>query len=410
MSRNKSCKNFKQTAKPWKSIPYPSAPYYVADSGCGATACADLIVTNPKYAKKTPTDTAKWMVKNGYAYRGDGTAWAGITACLKHYGFKVTQHDDMESFWKEMKKAGRMAVISFRGGTRGGVTWTLGGHFLACSGMEIKNGMHRLYMLDPGPRNNNGWFYYEKHMKGLIAQLWTCYLPEAKKKVKEVATKKKTEKKTMKELVAYAKKRANQHTKYGRKYPMSWKTHYDCHWMTKNIFNDCGYPEVYKRIAGDFWKSPDGKKHLGPYLVQRKKSGLDKSKLKPGDIVVKRLKNYDGYHSATYIGGGKVAHTTSAKGCSNIGKLTKKYIMAFRIPEPYTAEMEVIKTRALRKNWTSKSETLQKLKQGTRFKTNKRRGRWVHVSRIRVGNKWEKVSGWVCIKTSAGEKRCKKIK
>lgn len=197
MSRNKKCKNFKQYKEPWASVKYPRYPYYVSDSGCGPTACADIIVTNPKYKKITPKDTANWLRNHGHATYGNGTTWAGIKACLKHYGFKVTQHDDMASFWKEMKKPGRLAVISFRGGTKGGVTWTLGGHFLACSGMEIKNKKHRLYMLDPGPRANNGWHTYEDHMRGLVAQLWVCYLPETKKTTtKKESTKKTTTKKT----------------------------------------------------------------------------------------------------------------------------------------------------------------------------------------------------------------------
>lgn len=412
MSRNKKVKNFKQEDSRWARNPYPKRPFFVSDSGCGPTAIADLIVTNPKYKKKTPENTANWLSKRGYATYGDGTAWAGITACLKAYGFKVTQHDDMASFWAEMKKPGRMAIISFRGGTKGGITWTLGGHFLACSGMKIKNGQHRLYMLDPGPRAHNGWYTYEKHMKGLIAQLWTCYLPAEKKEVKKVATKPK--KKTMKELVAYARKRANEHQKYSQKKGMSWKTHYNCHWMTAHIYKDCGYPTIYKRISGGgkpyFYKKPDAKNHLGPYLVQKRKAGLVQSKLRPGDIVVRRLKTANGYHSAVYLGGGKVAETTSGRG-AHIGKLTKKYIMAFRVPEPYKATYEVTHTRALRASWTAKSTAKKKLPKGTKFKCNYRRGNWVHAYRIfdEIAEKWVKCDGWVCLKSKNGS-RCKKIK
>ena len=415
MSRNKKVKNFKQYDSRWARVPFPKSPYFVSDSGCGPTAIADLIVTNPKYAKKTPKNTAKWLAKRGYATYGDGTAWAGITACLKAYGFNVTQHDNMASFWKEMKKSGRMAIISFRGGTKDGITWTLGGHFLACSGMEIKNGQHRLYMLDPGPRGHDGWYTYEKHMKGLIAQLWTCYLPDQKKKkTTEEKLVKKVEKKTMKDLVAYAKKRAKEKHKYGRKNPMSWNTHFDCHWMVKNIYKDCGYPEIYNRISGNYWRDPANKKYLGPYLVQRRAKGLDKTKLRPGDIVVRKLASGTGYHSAIYVGDGKVAETTgTAKGGrgAHIGKLTKKYVMAFRIPEPYKATYEVVKKRALRKKFTMKSENQRTLQPGTKFKCNYRRGSWVHAYRIfdEIAEKWVKCSGWVGLK-SKGKNTCKKTK
>ena len=69
---------------------------------------------------------------------------------------------------------GHLAVLLFRGGSRGGVTWTLGGHYLASTGYKTDNGLHFLYMRDPGGRRNDGWFCYETKMKGLIAAAWTC--------------------------------------------------------------------------------------------------------------------------------------------------------------------------------------------------------------------------------------------
>lgn len=223
-------------------------------------------------------------------------------------------------------------------------------------------------------------------------------------------------KKTMKELVAYAKRRAKEHHKYGRSHPMSWNTHFDCHWMTRNIYKDCGYPSIYNRIIKKgkpyFYKKPWASNRLGPYLAAHRKSGLTPSLLRGGDIVVRPLSGGGGYHSAIYIGGGKVAETTgTAKGGrgSHIGRLTKKYTYAFRVPEPYSAKYEVLKTRAVRKSWTSKSEALRKLKPGTIFKVDKRRGNWVHVTKIRIGKEWKTVKGWVCIQGKSG-KRCKKIK
>lgn len=393
MARNKKCKNFKQYDSRWGRVKFPYAPYYMADSGCGPTACASLIVTKNK--KVTPKDTGNWLRKNGYSVAGAGTAWAGITACLKAYGFSVTQHDSMSTFFSEMKKKGRMAIIVFRGGTKGGVTWTLGGHFLSCSGMTIKNGKHRLYMLDSGPRNHTGWYTYETHMKGLIAQLWTCYIPETEKEMKP---------KSMKGLVAYAKKRAKAHTKYGQKSPMSWGGHYDCHWFTRNVYKDCGYPDVYNRIAKKgkphFYQKPWADNRLGPYLVAHRKAGLKTSQLKAGDIVIRPLAKVKGYHSAIYIGDGKVAETTTNKG-SHIGKLTKKYTHAFRIPEPkeavkHEAQYEALANRAIRKSASSTADKVFTLKKGKKFRTTKKKGSYVYG--------YARVYGWVNIK------KCKKVK
>lgn len=174
------CKTFRQTDSRWSSKPFPKSPYNMGNSGCGPTACADIVVSNPKYTKITPNDVRAWTVSNGYASYGDGTYHSGISAILKHYGFKVTRHDEMDSFWKEMRKSGRKAVILFLGGSRGGVTWTTGGHYVAATNYKIVNGKHYLYTRDPnGYRKNDGWHCYETTMKGLIYILWTCHLPNA---------------------------------------------------------------------------------------------------------------------------------------------------------------------------------------------------------------------------------------
>lgn len=195
----KTCKNFRQSDKRWGGILYPTSPYMVAGSGCGPTACADIIASNPKYKNITPRDTAKWMVKHGYAVPGHGTEWAGIKACLKAYGFIVINHATMADFFAEMKKPNRRAVILFHAGTRGGVTWTGSGHFVGCAGMTVKHGKHYLYTLDPSNRKNDGWHAYETTMRGLIPQIWSCHLASDDKKQPKKDTNKKTDKTDKKE-------------------------------------------------------------------------------------------------------------------------------------------------------------------------------------------------------------------
>ena len=171
-------KTFRQYDSRWGSHAYPTgSDCTMADSGCGPTACADIIVNHPKHTSKNPVNTKRYMIKNGYAVAGHGTAWDGIDACLKYYGFKVKRCDDMETFWAEMKKDKRWAIVLFGSGTRGGVKWTSSGHFLAATSYKVKDGKHWLYMRDPGQRNNDGWFCYEDHMKGLIKLLWVAWLP-----------------------------------------------------------------------------------------------------------------------------------------------------------------------------------------------------------------------------------------
>ena len=172
-------KTFYQYDTRWGNLGYKNRPSTMSNSGCGPTACASIIQT--KHKKVTPKHTRKFMIKHDYVVNGAGTKWAGIKACLEHWGFKVTVHNDMDSFFKEMSKKGRKAVLLFDGGSRGGITWTLGGHFISVGDYKKENGKHKLYTHDSGGRGHTGWYCYETQMRGLILQAWTCYYPNSEK-------------------------------------------------------------------------------------------------------------------------------------------------------------------------------------------------------------------------------------
>ena len=165
------CYTFKQYDSRWGKKNYNGSSTMAA-AGCGPTACAcDIYAINQKI---TPWITAQFMKSHGYAIRNNGTAWAGIPACLKHFGMlQVSEMSTMTKCFEKMAK-GYIAVLLFRGGTKGGVTWTLGGHYLAATDYKVKNGKHYLYMRDPGGRDHDGWYSYEDKMRGLIAAIWVC--------------------------------------------------------------------------------------------------------------------------------------------------------------------------------------------------------------------------------------------
>jgi len=145
----------------------------MAASGCGPTAIANIV--SSKHDSVTPAVVADWLTSHGYASNGNGTYWSGIKAALDAYGCPATQHSSMQPFFDEMAKGNRWGVILFRAGTRGGVTWTGGGHFVAIvKGYEYRNGKHYLYVSDSGSRGHDGWYTYEDHMRGLIPTLWSC--------------------------------------------------------------------------------------------------------------------------------------------------------------------------------------------------------------------------------------------
>ena len=175
-------KNFKQYDSRWGSIGYPYKPYTVRGSGCGPTAVADIVCNNPDYTTITPKQVAVYMRKKGYAIAGQGTTWDGITKTLKHYGFKVKRPDTVSEFMKIVGyKNGKKGILLVNSNTApDGTKWTSGGHYVACVGTK-KKGKKKLFQIyDPGARNHNGWFNYDKSMKGCINQFWTAQLKKYK--------------------------------------------------------------------------------------------------------------------------------------------------------------------------------------------------------------------------------------
>lgn len=167
----KLTKSFKQYDSRWGSKNYNGSST-MAGAGCGPTSVADLVYNIDKTI--TPWKVAKWMKSHGYAIRNNGTAHDGIPAALKHYGMHdVKYRSSMKDIFDDLSK-GKVAIFLFRGGSRGGITWTTSGHYVANDGYKIMNNKHRLKMFDPGGRDHDGWYYYESQMKGLIYKVWTC--------------------------------------------------------------------------------------------------------------------------------------------------------------------------------------------------------------------------------------------
>lgn len=161
---------FKQYDRRWGSKPYAGDTMRL--SGCGPSSMACII--HAVDTSINPYKVARWLTKHGYASNGSGTYWSGIKAGMVHYGFNVKNHAKMTDFFKAMLNNNEWGILLFRGGSKGGVTWTLGGHFLAVRDIKKSNGKHYLLMADPGGRNHDGWYCYETTMKGLILQAWSC--------------------------------------------------------------------------------------------------------------------------------------------------------------------------------------------------------------------------------------------
>lgn len=162
---------YRQYDSRWGKKNYNGSSSY-ATAACGPTSCANILYAiDPSI---TPLTTGNYMKKHGYAIRNNGTAWAGIPACLKAFGAKdVRQVDKMADVFSYCAK-GYVGVFLFRGGSRGGITWTTSGHYIAVTGYKVVNGKHYFRTFDSGGRKHDGWYCYETQMKGLIPRIWLC--------------------------------------------------------------------------------------------------------------------------------------------------------------------------------------------------------------------------------------------
>lgn len=169
---------YRQADSRWASLPYPTRSSSFGGNGCGCCACLHVMIELDKYKNWTPKDLRPYMVNQGFAIQNQGTLWSGITKTLQHYNFNVINHPNMASVWNTLKnRKYKFGVILFRGGTRGGVTWTTGGHYVAFVDYKVQNGKHYFYMKDSGGRHHDGWYCYETTMQGLIPQIWTANPP-----------------------------------------------------------------------------------------------------------------------------------------------------------------------------------------------------------------------------------------
>lgn len=183
---------YRQYDSRWGKLPYPTSSYSFSGNGCGCCACLHVIIEQDKYKNWTPKDLRPYMVGQGFATKGNGTTWNGIKLTLQYYGNKVIDHATMQDIFTTLnarKKKGQpcLGVILFRAGTKGGVRWTAGGHYVAFVDYKVSGNKHYFYTKDSGGRKHDGWYCYETTMKGLIPKIWSA-LPETKTVSKPATT------------------------------------------------------------------------------------------------------------------------------------------------------------------------------------------------------------------------------
>ena len=168
---------FKQYAAPWGPKPYPENPSTVASAGCGLCSVTHLAIEQSAKANYTPSTLYSYMKQ--YAVKGHGTEWIGIDNGMKHIGLTdVKRLGTLEDLYAEMVKGNRVCVFLFNGNVApdGKTQWTSGGHYAAASGYRVGK-YHWFYTKDSGGRNHDGWYSYERSMKGCIKMIWVGKLP-----------------------------------------------------------------------------------------------------------------------------------------------------------------------------------------------------------------------------------------
>ncbi len=172
---------FRQYDSRWSSLGYPTKASSFGLNGCGCCAVAHLLIEKEKYKNYTPKTIRPYMVNQGFAIKDNGTTWDGITKTLQHYGYSVKTPNisaSMDAAWKELNKGNRAGILLFSAGSRGGVTWTTSGHYVAFTAYKVVDGKHWFYTKDSGARHNDGWHCYEDHMKYLLPKIWIVELPK----------------------------------------------------------------------------------------------------------------------------------------------------------------------------------------------------------------------------------------
>ena len=170
-------KVYLQADSRWGNLPYPTKSYRFASNGCGCCACTHNIIEIEKYKNYTPANVRPYMVSQGFATKGHGTTWNGITKTLQHYGFEVAHPNiskSMKPAWDILnrKDAPKQGVLLFRKGVKNGIRWTSGGHYVSFLDYRVVNGKHQFYTKDSGGRRHTGWYTYESTMAGLLPQIW----------------------------------------------------------------------------------------------------------------------------------------------------------------------------------------------------------------------------------------------
>lgn len=175
MRMNKT--NYKQYDVRFAKLPFPKAPHYIKDCGCGEVAICNAIIEMDEYMNETPKTILSYC-KQFAASNGDGLFWSAPPKMMSHYGMtEVMEHATMSTLWKELEKGDRVAFYIMDNDLGGSkkVSWTKGKHCVVSVAYKFENGKHYVYMKDSNSSSDlrNGWISYEECFRNSVFKVWS---------------------------------------------------------------------------------------------------------------------------------------------------------------------------------------------------------------------------------------------
>lgn len=162
--------DYKQGNSKWGSKIYSnhnSKSQTMANSGCGPTACADVVATL-KDKSVTPWTLAQLYMKWGYRTDNSGTAWGAFKKTAEYYKFSKFVQSSSWSALTACLDAGGYVVCSMGPGY-----WTKGGHFI-CAWKYDKT---YIYCNDPASSSRKKQKISEFKQQ---RKQYFCFYPDAK--------------------------------------------------------------------------------------------------------------------------------------------------------------------------------------------------------------------------------------
>lgn len=324
---------YSQLDSRWSDKPYPTTNSSFGGNGCGPCAVTHVAIEQKAKANWTPNKLRKWMIEKGYAVSGQGTKWSGIEAALKYIGHErvvwIGRNDPMSDAWNELNRGNRMGVLLVDNSkTPDGTVWTASGHYVAfIKYKREEDGRHYFYIKDSGFRQHNGWYCYEKSLKGALPQMWIVEkLPTVQQKMvtwaKKIAADNsfkyvhydKNDPKTRKCPICNNYPKGKYHGFYCTRWNYSvWKHGGGLPIKCIDAPNNGQIEKIYNaktdaqalKLAKQIFKLKDIK-------VIRNKKGIPQDELKAGDSCY-YFNGSTCQHAFLYIGGGKMIDANSLK-------------------------------------------------------------------------------------------------